>query len=186
MPLPPRPAPECDTSLFAFALPCSGLGGRRAYRLPAAFAGSTCPRHVRAGDVQMAHNPREPQRKMGEKFAADDIACGLQFHGCPSRETLDKSPQSCGNPLRQTALRWLAQVRGALSPNFHAPELLAPALVRGRCASTTCGTRRRACCPRPAWILSLCSASAGTPTCGSQRRRTATCWQNTLRRRPPS
>ena len=68
--------------------------------------------------------------KRADKVAADDLVCALQAHGCPGRETLDKSPLSCGNPPWQTALRWLEQARGGTSPN---------------CTHRACWPRHRKC-----------------------------------------
>ena len=89
----------------------------------------TCIAHLAAaGDhparptIDLAALTRRANReiytaKPAPEVVPDSLESALQSHGHPSRKTLDKSPLSCGNPPWQTALRWLEQARGALSPN---------------------------------------------------------------------
>ena len=70
--------------------------------------------------------------KPAAEVVPDDPELQRRSHGKIRAGRLDKLPQSCGNPTWQTALRWLEQARGAMSPNFHAPGLLAPAPERCR------------------------------------------------------
>lgn len=90
--------------------------------------------------------------KATDKVAPNDLACRLQSHGSPGRETLDKSPLSCGNPPWHTALRWLEQTRGAVSPNF-TPRACWPRHRKGAANCLNCkeidqvrGPQRRQMC----------------------------------------
>ena len=68
--------------------------------------------------------------KLAAEVVPGDPELQRHSHGKVRAGRLDKLPQSCGNPSWQTALRWLEQARGAMSPKLHAPGLLAPAPQR--------------------------------------------------------
>ena len=94
-------------------------------------------REFQLAEVDLAAPARRANReiyaaKPAAEVVPDDPELQRRSHGKIRAGRLDKIPQSCGNPTWQTALRWLEQTRGAMSPNFHAPGLLAPAPERCR------------------------------------------------------
>ncbi len=106
--------------------------------LSAGFAHGATARHLAARPAVLLATPARCANrdiytaKLAAEVVPGDPELQRRSHGKIRAGRLDKLPQSCGNPTWQTALRWLEQARGAMSPNFHAPGLLAPAPERCR------------------------------------------------------